>query len=244
MKKLLLLALLFAVSCNKQDQTLITSDIPYQGVDTSNKIKVYFANASGYSDNDEPHFVDCFIAGYESGGASWKGMIKRDSFVSSSEINGNVLPFMQDSGYILMLRNVGVSVYSHLTVDSFYRQGIQVITCSGSNYPFQTSMLPLKNIIVCGAGDTGNVTSYSCEFYSWHPFNEDPFFYQSYAHAYIAGQIVFIKDYLKCSWWEARYRARVTGSENNIYHTYNGFGKINIYNAIRYQGAIPNDPYM
>lgn len=68
-------------------------------------------------------------------------------------------------------------------------------------------------------------------------------FYQSYAHAYIAGQIAYIKDQLGCSWWEARYRARVTGSENNIYNIYNGYGYINLSDAINYNGIIPIDPY-
>lgn len=69
-------------------------------------------------------------------------------------------------------------------------------------------------------------------------------FYQSYSHAYIAGQLAYIKDQLNCTWWEARYRARVTGSEGGVYTAiYNGYGRVNITSAINYGGSIPADPY-
>jgi len=68
-------------------------------------------------------------------------------------------------------------------------------------------------------------------------------YYQSYSHAYVAGQIAGIKDALGCSWWEARHRARVTATENNIYDTYDGYGKINVDQAINSDITIPIDPY-
>lgn len=70
---------------------------------------------------------------------------------------------------------------------------------------------------------------------------------QSYTTPYIAGKIAFIKDSVEhllrrpCSWWEARYRARMTASENGTYHVYNGYGRINVLKAIRYRGNIPGD---
>lgn len=72
---------------------------------------------------------------------------------------------------------------------------------------------------------------------------------QSYATPYIAGKLAFIKDSVEnllgryCSWWEARYRARMTASENGIYDPVSGYGRINVLRAIRYRAPIPGDPH-
>ena len=54
-----------------------------------------------------------------------------------------------------------------------------------------------------------------------------------------------------CGFWEARYCARITADRNEpnrpantIWHNLNGFGKINVANAIAYNGSIPADPYL
>ena len=71
---------------------------------------------------------------------------------------------------------------------------------------------------------------------------------QSYATPYIAGKLAFIKDSIEnqrgrpCSWWEARYRARMTASEGGVYDQYSGYGRVNVLSAINYIGEIPTDP--
>lgn len=72
--------------------------------------------------------------------------------------------------------------------------------------------------------------------------------YQSYSVPYIAGKLAYIKErrtvlYGSCSWWEARYCARVTASGNNIRDLINGYGIINVNEAINYQGSIPLDEF-
>ena len=46
-----------------------------------------------------------------------------------------------------------------------------------------------------------------------------------------------------CSWWEARYCARKTASQKGIWDKYNGYGLINVADAIAFNGTIPLDPY-
>lgn len=72
---------------------------------------------------------------------------------------------------------------------------------------------------------------------------------QSYSTPYIAGKLAFIKDSIshrdnrKCSWWEARYKARMTASGNGTFDSYSGYGRINVLNAINFNGTIPEDPF-
>lgn len=197
--------------------------------------------------------ADCFNSfkiGYESVGGHWTGTVKLDSFVTGSEINSYVLPYCQSNGYNLIIRPAGVSGYTRQSVDSFYMQGIQIITCGGSNsYHSLFNQLPLRNYIQCGGSnlaDTANMTSYYIEFFGKDPFG---FASQSYGHAYVAGQMAFIKDSLErrdnitYSWWNIRNRCRMTGSKNGIFTQFDGYGKINILSAINYNGVISADPF-
>jgi len=268
----------------------------------------------------EPNLQASFVAGYESEGDTWTG----DFTVLGNTGLTTGLAYAQANGYDLVLRNTGNSSSLSSDIDSFYNQGIQYISCSGSNsyHVNQGSNGNLGKAIICGAGEDENMTSYPCEFYGTHPYSTFPItsmvqgtgdtltitvntsrngvfvvtsgykvtfgkvtgfsnvpagqvsvvkqvangyynsftvihnagtgsfvsgnvsvFYQSYSHAYIAGQIACIKDRLSCTWWEARYRARVTASEDNVYDTYNGYGKIGIDNAVFAFLEIPADPY-
>ena len=65
-------------------------------------------------------------------------------------------------------------------------------------------------------------------------------FFESYATPYTAGMLAFIRDSLQCSWWEARYRMRVTATGAT---QYSAFGKPDVLAAINYSGSIPADPY-
>ena len=72
----------------------------------------------------------------------------------------------------------------------------------------------------------------------------------SHSSPYIMGKLYKIKEYLSCSWWETRYRARMTcdkGEQNRVsqsHDLFNGYGKINILNAINYTGSIISNPYL
>lgn len=110
-------------------------------------------------------------------------------------------------------------------------------------------------IATCGAGDTEerNNTAYGkgLEFWDEDTAPEStPDDYSSYSNGIILGKLLKIKDTLECTWWEARYRARVTADrdepnrETSIWDLRNGYGKINVSSAINYSGTIPQDAYI
>lgn len=119
-----------------------------------------------------------------------------------------------------------------------------------------------KVIVTSGAGDEElrNNTSYGkgLEFWDWDLTQTFPIptsDQSSYSNGIVLGKLLKIKDELNCSWWEARFRARVTAdrtepNRNDIdaiegvsWCKFNGFGRINVDNAIGYSGIIPPDPY-
>ncbi len=68
-------------------------------------------------------------------------------------------------------------------------------------------------------------------------------YFESYSHAYIAGIFAAIRDSLKCSNWEARYRMRMTASNSGSATVYDGFGKPSLSDALAWSGSIPDDPF-
>lgn len=110
-------------------------------------------------------------------------------------------------------------------------------------------------IVTSGAGDTEerNNTGYGNGLEFWdtdnHP-ESTPDDWSSYSNGIVLGKLLKIKDTLGCSWWEARYRARMTADRtepnrvDSPWDLRNGYGKINVANAIAYTGLIPLDPYL
>ena len=146
--------------------------------------------------------------------------------------------------------------YSYLPIQKQYYPNVQMFFPLGDNasveilYP-QT----LCEIVLCGAGgenDTQNMTAYGNGLEFWD--NEayyNPIDESSYSNPIIASKLKKIKEARECGWWEARYCARITADRNEpnrpantIWHNLNGFGKINVANAIAYNGSIPPDPYL
>lgn len=107
-------------------------------------------------------------------------------------------------------------------------------------------------IITCGAGDTHNITGYGpgLEFFDTE-VSGNPAIQSSLSNGRIAGKIMNIKNTLNCTFWQARYRARITADRTILTHPdgeywneQNGFGKINVAAAIAYVGSIPADPWI
>lgn len=73
--------------------------------------------------------------------------------------------------------------------------------------------------------------------------------YQSDSHAYITGIIANIKKAVEkkenreCTWWEARFRAKVTASKHNVKDLYDGYGVIDINRAVNSNYELPPDPH-
>jgi len=109
-------------------------------------------------------------------------------------------------------------------------------------------------IVTSGAGDEElrNNTAYGkgLEFWDQDLSTPTPADDQSsFSNGYVLGKLLKIKDTLNCTWWDARYRARVTADRTEpnrvttMWDLRNGYGKININAAVAYTGLIPSDPY-
>ena len=121
---------------------------------------------------------------------------------------------------------------------------------------FQDAEPPV--IVCCGAGDFTNPandknnTSYGngLEFWDRDLNVSDTSDESSYSNGYVLGKLLKIKDTLNCTWWEARYRARMRASriesnrETSLWDLRNGYGKIDEDAAIAYVGLIPTDQYI
>ena len=113
-------------------------------------------------------------------------------------------------------------------------------------------------IVICGAGDftdpatDKNNTSYGngLEFWDHDLVIDDVQDGSSFSNGIIAGKLLLIKTILDCSWWESRYRARMTADRNednresSPWDLRNGYGRINTAAAIAYGGEISTDPYL
>lgn len=118
---------------------------------------------------------------------------------------------------------------------------------------FDTEEPPV--IVITGAGDEEgrNNTAYGngLEFwdYDLSQAQEPTPDQSSFSNGIILGKLLKIKHTLNCSWWEARWRARITADRNEPnretfpWDLKNGYGRINVEKAINFKGYIPPDPY-
>lgn len=129
----------------------------------------------------------------------------------------------------------------------------QVFMPLGNNSPvLLTNPSSIPHIVTCGAGIAYNENGYGPGLEFWDSeVSGNPANHSSLSNSKIAGKIMKIKQTLNCSWWEARYRARITADRTLLTHPdgkywnqNNGFGKINVQNAIDFVGAIAPDPYL
>lgn len=194
-------------------------------------MKVIINGAGGEHDDD---VESSFILGYESTGEVWAGTITKR--VETLELS---LIYAEANDYDCVVRSV-TDMSSLIQTASAYYPTVQTFMPAGSNDYIQVYSGAVENIVIAGCGVSANLTGYNIEFYSIDPLSQNNL--SSYSNGYIAGQIAYIKDSLNCSFWEARYRARVTSSRTT-YTGENGYGSINIASAIAYAGEIIADPY-
>ncbi len=119
---------------------------------------------------------------------------------------------------------------------------------------FQNEEPPI--IVTSGAGDEEgkNNTGYGkgLEFWDWdlQQTQEPSADQSSFSNGIVLGKLIKIKHTLNCTWWEARWRARITADrnepnrQNHPWDLRNGYGRINVERAINYKGYIPPDPYV
>lgn len=141
----------------------------------------------------------------------------------------------------------GVNGYLSTALIYYRSSNIESFFPAGSNSPgeiFESNGgTNLPSSIVTGAGDLNNETADDIEFFSPDPITVEPDL-SSFSNGFIAGQLYKIMVGRNCTWWEARYCARVTGSESGIWDEVNGYGLIDVDSAIAYAGAIDPEPYI
>jgi hypothetical protein len=182
---------------------------------------------SGFGGQHDLDVKQAFLIGYSSfNSSSFTGNadLFYDYAVSSS------FNYAENNNYDIIIRSTtGLSAF--ISTANLHPD-VELIMPSGSNSHVETFSGNLQDcpIISTGAGVTSNVTGYQIDFYSIDPITTSNL--SSFANGYIAGQIVFISDYLGISIDEARSRARESGSNDGIYDYENGYGRIIIEDAI------------
>lgn len=167
---------------------------------------------------------------------------------------------LNDENIIALIRSTsGVASYVN-NASSIYPR-VQTFFPLGSNTFTELTVFNINEppvIITSGAGDfldsanDRNNTGYGkgLEFWDRDLTLNDNGDESSFSNGFILGKLLVIKDILNCTWWEARFRARVTAYRNepnretSMWDLRNGYGRINTEAAIEYLGLIPADPYL
>ena len=116
-----------------------------------------------------------------------------------------------------------------------------------NSYTEVTAVTSIPAIVTCGAGTasaTANQTGHGAglEFWDRETYGSPTGAESSYSNGVIAGKLYAIKTALNCSWWEARYRARIT--TGSTWNKYNGFGVIDVQKAIEDRRYVIDDAYI
>ena len=163
---------------------------------------------------------------------------------------------VSDSNIIALIRSTG-GVASYVSQAQAVYPRVQTFFPLGSNsFEQLTNLTSIPVIVTCGAGDTNfevrNNTGYGLglEFWDNDLLQSADGDASSFANGFILGKLLKIKDTLSCSWWEARFRARMTATrlepnrETFPWDLRNGYGIIDVDAAIAYTGMIAADPYL
>jgi len=181
---------------------------------------------SGFITEHDEDVLESFFDGYRSyNGTQYSGR----TYIHSSTSIANSLSFASENDYDLVIRSyTGLQQAIAIAVNF---PEIQIIMPSGSNSFIESFSGDIINcpVIVTGAGVEHNVTGYTLEFFSIDPIGNN---LSSFSNGYIAGQLAFLGDFLGISYEEARMLARTTGSMEGEYDYFDGFGSINIDEAI------------
>ncbi len=175
---------------------------------------------SGYGGQHDLDVKNAFYLGYSSyNNSQFSGEVLLYSSTLQTGFN-----YAAVNNFKLIIRST-TGLTTGLQLAPYY-PGISLVMPSGSNSFVQTYSGDITNspVIVTGAGVGTNVTGYKLEFFSIDPITATN--QSSYSNGYIAGQLAFIANTLNCSFDSARIVARESGSQNGVFSTYNGFGKI------------------
>ena len=182
---------------------------------------------SGYIPKHDEDVLKSFLDGYSSyNGIQFSGKV----YIHNSTNILNSLSFASENEYELVIRSYTGLLEAIELANNFPE--LQIIMPSGSNSFIESFSGDILNcpVIVTGAGIIQNVTGYTLEFFSIDPTGEN---LSSFSNGFIAGQIAFLADFLGLSYDEARMLARNTASLHGKYDYFDGFGSINLDEAVQ-----------
>lgn len=159
-----------------------------------------------------------FIAGYESAGGTWSDSIQIQYDVS---IEYSFQSADSNLASLIIRSTTGLPFYINLAA-SYYPTYLFFAAGSNDYERVFDAGGSLPALIATGAGADTNITGYDIEFHGIDPLYGN---LSSFSNGYIAGQLLYIADYLDVDLWTARYLARQTG---NSWTNAQGYGKINI----------------
>lgn len=187
----------------------------------------------------DTNVYNAFLNGYSCNGARFNGRL---DIIDFSDMN-DALNYALTSNYEFIIYS-GTGTESLTAISNSFYPNVTCFFPAGSNSHIEvfngsvTSNNISAIITGCTTGNNQNITGYNVEFLSIDPIQNNA---SSYSNGYIAGQICYIRDYLNCTIWEARYILRNSASLKDNFTNENGFGIINFQSAINTYIDIPED---
>jgi hypothetical protein len=204
---------------------------------------VLITGVGGQHDQD---VGEAFIRGYQSNAARYSGNLFINNF--GYENTETALAYANTNNYEIVIQST-IGADQRKVIANRYYPNVMLFMPAGANnsqYVYSGSATSNNNsIITTGTINNlsqNNITGYNIEFSDLDVIDNAG--HSSYSNGYIAGKIAYIKDWYKCSFWEARYIARQTASLSNNFTDKNGFGTIDIKAAISTYIEIPEDPIL
>lgn len=216
MKRILIILLFISCNCIAQTKILFLD----------------FGGANSQHDSDVYH---SFVQGYNSSGGVFN---PANSYHLQSGVSQETIDTALKYNCKIIIRSSN-AMTGTIPIARLNYPNVLIFMPAGSNSHTQVYNGTLPALIITGAGDTANFTGYNIEFWDVDPIFGNA---SSFSNGYIAGKIAYIIDTKNCGIWEARYRARISTNKNLTNE--NGFGKINVTNALNYNDFIPEDPYL
>ena len=181
------------------------------------------------SDSESGHATNvqtAFVAGY---GSAVTTEIRIESLSES-------MKYAQANSIDLVVRST--TSLDADTAKKYYTDVLLVMPAGSNDYEQVYSGDIPTWLVITGAGADTNETGYKIEFHSIDPI-EDPD-KSSYSNAYIAGQLLYVKDQRGGTWWDARDACAQTG---DALTDEDGYGTIDTAAAVAYSGSEDVEPF-
>lgn len=197
-------------------------------------LRVYISDADEggtHGDNVKQSIID----GYGSDISAQINLVK-SALYSVQQVKDDML-IAYNAGYELFVSSAYAGSNFLNEAISYYPQMLCVFP-NGNNNHIQNGNYMIPEIaVITGAGDLANETGFPIEFFAPDPITGEPD-YSSFGNGVVGGQLLKIKDGRGSYWTDAVQSARATASHLGIIDINDGYGLINVIDAIAYSGKI------